>query len=167
MWLITTTGAAIAACTLLPFALPAVVDIACLGIIMSAVVFAPAVVTAFLRRQRVASVLQNYPWNEVPYEVLPHNAGNPTLVTIIFRDDYTPTFRVFPFPVTFDGPRIWFAGDARYGGVVSPIGGHAPVRVVPHRMPAGHWGGGNGGEPDALAVRVGLVRRRSGKGTQT
>ncbi|MEU9299973.1 hypothetical protein [Streptomyces sp. NPDC048269] len=58
--------------------------------------------------------------------------------------------------------RIWFAGDPRFGGVVSPVGGHYPVRVVPH-TPRREEAGGEGFE---LALRVGLVRR-SGKGTRT
>ncbi|MFD3544344.1 hypothetical protein ACFWUW_01770 [Streptomyces sp. NPDC058655] len=90
------------------------------------------------------------------------------MIAIPFREDYAPTFRIIPFPIALaerenDHPgRIWFAGDPRFGGVVSPVGGHYPVRVVPDKVPVEGWGGGD----DALALRVGLMRR-SGKATQT
>ncbi|MFG2292607.1 hypothetical protein [Streptomyces sp. NPDC048603] len=131
----------------------------------------------YVRRIRILAVLRAYPWQDrqCEYSSRADSSTDATLIRIGFDASYTPQFRLFPYPLDLarkenaHPDRVWFAGDPRYGGVVSPVGGHYPVRVVPHRMPEGRWsgGGGNGDEPDALAVRVGLVRRRSGKGTQT
>ncbi|MER6314009.1 hypothetical protein ABT237_09600 [Streptomyces sp. NPDC001581] len=94
--------------------------------------------------------------------------GSPATMDVRFGEDSTATFRIIPFPVALaalegDQPdRIWFAGDPRFGGVVSPVGGHYPVRVVPH-TPRREECGGEGFD---LARRVGLVRA-SGKGTRT
>ncbi|MDJ0382678.1 hypothetical protein [Streptomyces sp. G-G2] len=123
---------------------------------------------AYLRRLRVAIVLRSYPWQEYTCSYPPRPATSPTIVSIPFSASFEPSYRVTPFPVDLarkqnaHPDRIWFAGDPRFGGVVSPVGGHYPVRVVPARVPAGGWGGGD----DALARRVGLMRR-GGKGTQT
>ncbi|MFJ6755703.1 hypothetical protein ACIQNK_11865 [Streptomyces sp. NPDC091273] len=130
--------------------------------------FLPWVVIAYFRRRRVAAVLQAYPWREWPCQHPPRPPGSPGTVVIPFRDDFTATFRFIPFPVVLTQldnahpGRIWFAGDPRFGGVVSPVGGHYPVRVVPH-TPRREECGGEGFE---LARRVGLVRA-SGKGTRT
>ncbi|MFD3938596.1 hypothetical protein ACFWSF_09845 [Streptomyces sp. NPDC058611] len=127
--------------------------------------FLPVVAIAYWRRQRIASVLQAYPWREVHCQ---HDPRRPSVISIGFSAGFAPTFRMFPFPVQLtdresggNGP-IWFAGDPRFGGVVSPVGGHYPVRVVPDEVPAEGWSGGD----DGLALRVGLMRR-SGKGTRT
>lgn len=123
----------------------------------------PVVVLAFCRRQRIAAVLQAYPWQEVTAH---HVIQRPSIIEIHFTEDLVPAYRMIPFPVQVTSDAhpelIWFAGDPRYGGVVSPVGGHCPVRVVPDKVPAEGWQGGD----DVLASRVGL-RRRSGKGTQT
>ncbi|WP_412076145.1 hypothetical protein ACLF6K_10465 [Streptomyces xanthophaeus] len=130
--------------------------------------FLPWVVIAFVRRRRVAAVLQAYPWQEFPCRHPRRASGSPASITIPFREDFTATLRIIPFPVDLvelengHPDRIWFAGDPRFGGVVSPVGGHYPVRVVPH-TPRREECGGDGFE---LALRVGLVRR-SGKGTRT
>lgn len=128
----------------------------------------PWVVIAYFRRRRVAAVLQTYPWHEWPCRHPVRPPGSPATIAISFRDDLTATFRILPFPVELaqrengHPDRIWFAGDPRFGGVVSPVGGHYPVRVVAH-VPRREERGGEGFE---LALRVGLVRR-SGKGTRT
>ncbi|MER6198851.1 hypothetical protein ABT234_16000 [Streptomyces sp. NPDC001586] len=130
--------------------------------------FLPWVVVAYFRRWRVAAVLQAYPWQEWPCQHPTRPPGSPGTIVIPFREDFTATFRFIPFPVALaalegDRPdRIWFAGDPRFGGVVSPVGGHYPVRVVPH-TPRREECGGEGFD---LARRVGLVRA-SGKGTRT
>ncbi|MFD3694757.1 hypothetical protein ACFWUZ_01105 [Streptomyces sp. NPDC058646] len=135
------------------------------SVVAVVVPFLPVVVVAFCRRRRIASILQTYPWCELPYETDPQTAS---LVVIRFTDQIASTFRLFPFPVQLAAdahersPRLWFAGDPRFGGVVSPVGGHYPVRVVPH-APRREECGGDGFD---LALRVGLVRR-SGKGTRT
>ncbi|WP_030385204.1 hypothetical protein [Streptomyces sp. NRRL S-241] len=128
----------------------------------------PWVVIAYFRRRRVAAVLQAYPWRELPCRHQRRPPGSPATVAIPFEEDFTALFRIIPLPVPLatleDGhpDRIWFAGDPRFGGVVSPVGGHYPVRVVPH-TPRREECGGEGFE---LARRVGLVRG-SGKGTRT
>ncbi|MGW6979416.1 hypothetical protein ACWGE1_08215 [Streptomyces sp. NPDC054932] len=130
--------------------------------------YLPWVVVTYFRRRRVAAVLQAYPWRELPCRHQPRVNGSPASVAIPFREDFTAMFRIIPFPVPLalmegDHPdRIWFAGDPRFGGVVSPVGGHYPVRVVPH-TPRREECGGEGFD---LARRVGLVRG-SGKGTRT
>ncbi|WP_328928689.1 hypothetical protein OG429_31815 [Streptomyces sp. NBC_00190] len=128
--------------------------------------FLPWVVITYFRRHRVADILQAYPWRQLPCRFPRRATGSPATIAITFGDDLTGTFRTIPFPVAElenNRPdRIWFAGDPRFGGVVSPVGGHYPVRVVPH-TPRREECGGEGFE---LALRVGLVRR-SGKGTRT
>ncbi|MFF4261802.1 hypothetical protein [Streptomyces virginiae] len=130
--------------------------------------YLPWVVVTYLRRRRVAAVLQAYPWQEWPCRHPRRPPGSPATVAIPFREGFTAMFRIIPFPVPLalleDGhpDRIWFAGDPRFGGVVSPVGGHYPVRVVPH-TPRREECGGEGFE---LARRVGLVRG-SGKATRT
>ncbi|MER7823358.1 hypothetical protein ABTX85_12440 [Streptomyces sp. NPDC096097] len=136
--------------------------------IISIAPYLPWVVVMYFRRRRVAAVLQAYPWREWPCHHPRRPPGSPATIAVPFREDFTAMFRVIPFPVPVaimegDHPdRIWFAGDPRFGGVVSPVGGHYPVRVVPH-TPRREECGGEGFE---LARRVGLVRA-SGKATRT
>ncbi|MGW7110198.1 hypothetical protein ACWGHU_29050 [Streptomyces xanthophaeus] len=163
----------------LSLGVPPVVALACIGHVPHAGTgfalvtvlvcpFLPWVVIAYFRRHRVAAVLQAYPWQEFPCRHPRRASGSPAAVTVLFLEAFTPTFRTIPFPVDLaereDGTpdRIWFAGDPRFGGVVSPVGGHYPVRVVPH-VPRREECGGDGFD---LALRVGLVRR-SGKATRT
>ncbi|MEU7723704.1 hypothetical protein AB0B78_00300 [Streptomyces sp. NPDC040724] len=128
----------------------------------------PWVVIAYFRRRRVAAVLQAYPWQEWPCRHPSRVPESPATMEIRFTENTTATFRIIPFPVALahlesnHPDRIWFAGDPRFGGVVSPVGGHYPVRVVPH-TPRREECGGEGFD---LARRVGLVRA-SGKGTRT
>ncbi|MFD3325042.1 hypothetical protein [Streptomyces sp. NPDC058701] len=166
---------------LLSLVLPLAFTLACLWFdfmrqgallfIMSTIGFitwVPWAAIAYWRRHRVAAVLQAYPWCELPCLHPARATGSPATIAIPFREDFSPTYRIIPFPIALaerenDHPdRIWFAGDPRFGGVVSPVGGHYPVRVVPDKVPAEGWSGGD----DGLALRVGLVRR-SGKGTRT
>ncbi|MFJ4859633.1 MULTISPECIES: hypothetical protein [unclassified Streptomyces] len=158
---------------------PPVAALVCIGLVphaglafalmtMLAAPMFPWVVIAYFRRRRVAAVLQAYPWRELPCRHQRRPPGSPATVAIPFGEDFTALFRIIPLPVPLatleDGhpDRIWFAGDPRFGGVVSPVGGHYPVRVVPH-TPRREECGGEGFE---LARRVGLVRG-SGKGTRT
>ncbi|MFD7263610.1 hypothetical protein [Streptomyces sp. NPDC059874] len=130
--------------------------------------FLPLMVIAYFRRRRIAAVLQAYPWREWQCLHPIRPPGSPVTITIPFREDFTATFRIIPLPVELSArdnghpDRIWFAGDPRFGGVVSPVGGHYPVRVVAH-VPRREECGGEGFE---LALRVGLVRP-NGKGTRT
>ncbi|MFI6283936.1 hypothetical protein ACIBCM_04100 [Streptomyces sp. NPDC051018] len=88
---------------------------------------------------------------------------SPKSIEIRFTQQYAPALRITwysgdlarkrnPAPQT-----IWFAGDPRYGGVVSPVGGHFPVRVVPE-APAQTVPGCGTHEADALAEQAGLLR---------
>ncbi|WP_405422157.1 hypothetical protein [Streptomyces erythrochromogenes] len=128
----------------------------------------PWVIIAYIRRHRVKAVLRSYSWHEWPCRYPLRPPGSPATIAIPFREDFTATLRILPFPIALaqlenDHPdRIWFAGDPRFGGVVSPVGGHYPVRVVPH-TPRREECGGEGFD---LARRVGLVRA-SGKATRT
>ncbi|MFJ9545650.1 hypothetical protein [Streptomyces erythrochromogenes] len=130
--------------------------------------YLPWVIIAYIRRHRVKAVLRSYPWSEWPCRHPLRPPGSPATIAIPFREDFTATLRILPFPIALaqlenDHPdRIWFAGDPRFGGVVSPVGGHYPVRVVPH-TPRREECGGEGFD---LARRVGLVRA-SGKATRT
>ncbi|GHI86333.1 hypothetical protein [Streptomyces xanthophaeus] len=142
--------------------------VACALITMLVSPLLPWVAIAYARRRRVAGVLQAYPWRELPCQQPARATGSPATILVPFRENFTATFRTIPFPMDLaereDGTpgRIWFAGDPRFGGVVSPVGGHYPVRVVPH-VPRREECGGDGFD---LALRVGLVRR-SGKATRT
>lgn len=117
----------------------------------------------YVRRQRVAAVLQAYPWQEVPYWTVP---GSPPGITIPFAENYVPTFTMLPFPEDFTDGSIWFAGDPRFGGVVSPVGGHRPVRAVLSIGSVRAPTDGSIDGDDDLARTVGIMRR-SGKGTQS
>ncbi|MEV8531884.1 hypothetical protein [Streptomyces sp. NPDC051211] len=169
VWLIGTAASGLIAGTIMSFGKVMAALLASLYVVMLVVAILPVVAIAFFRRHRVAEVLQAYPWREFPCRYPARAAGSPTTVVITVEAGFSPTFRVIPFPVPLaetQNPhpgRIWFAGDPRFGGVVSPVGGHYPVRVVPHAPPGREWGAP---EDDLLARRVGLVRR-SGKGTQT
>ncbi|WP_445269544.1 hypothetical protein [Streptomyces sp. DSM 41634] len=141
----------------------AVVPVSAVVIII--VPFLPVVVIAYCTRRRVASVLQAYPWRELPCQ---HVAQRPSLIAVAFAQDFSPALRMFPFPVQLTDREnegsgtIWFAGDPRFGGVASPVGGHHPVRVVFDAVPGEPWGRGD----DELARQTGLMRR-NGKGTRT
>ncbi|MER5933520.1 hypothetical protein [Streptomyces sp. NPDC002054] len=169
VWLIGTVALGAVSCTAISYAPAPLALIAFMSIVVTGLAILPAVAIAFFRRQRVAAVLRAYPWLECLCRYPAQAAGNPTTIVVAFQNGYAPTFRIVPFPVALaetqnsHPDRIWFAGDPRFGGVVSPVGGHYPVRVVPHAPAGREW---DGPGDVALARRVGLVRR-SGKGTQT
>ncbi|MEV6570806.1 hypothetical protein [Streptomyces sp. NPDC051577] len=137
-------------------------------VIVFVVPYVPVVLIAYFRRHRVAAVLRSYAWREHVCSYAPRATGIQATISISFSETYSSSYRLIPFPLdlaTIENShpdRIWFAGDPRFGGVVSPVGGHYPVRAVPAKVPAEGRPGGD----DVLASRVGL-RRRSGKGTQT
>ncbi|WP_433572962.1 hypothetical protein [Streptomyces sp. CA-251247] len=116
---------------------------------------------ALHRTRRVATILETYPWRAYPCEYPRRTGESPKVIMIRFSDDHAPVLRFTPFSVNLaqkQNPQpdtIWFAGDPRFGGVVSPVGGHFPVRVVPE-APAGHIPDGSP-EDDALAERAGLI----------
>lgn len=117
---------------------------------------------ALRRTRRNAAILKTYPWRAYPCEYPHRSLESPKVIRIKFTDNHAPTLRFTPFSVNLkekQNPRpdmIWFAGDIRYGGVVSPVGGHFPVRVVPdaprEAVPDGTP------EADELAQRADLVR---------
>ncbi|MFD7556255.1 hypothetical protein [Streptomyces sp. NPDC059533] len=127
--------------------------------------FLPVVFLTYRYKRRVVSVLQNYPWRELEGR---HLLQTPSLIAVRFSEDFTPTFRMTPFPIRLtcedrEGEaRIWFAGDPRYGGVASAVGGQSLVRVVSDTAPLDGWAATDG--DDRLARKTGLARR-SGKGT--
>ncbi|MEU9015218.1 hypothetical protein AB0D12_36960 [Streptomyces sp. NPDC048479] len=121
-----------------------------------------ATLLALRRTRRVADILRTYPWRAYPCEYPHRSTESPKVIMIRFADDYTPVLRFTPFSVHLEQKQnlhpdtIWFVGDPRYGGVVSPVGGHFPVRVVlestDQTVPDGTP------EDDALAERAGLVK---------
>ena len=117
---------------------------------------------ALRRTKRVAAILRTYPWRAYPCEYPSRTGERPKVIRIKFAENYAPILRFTPFSVCLaekQNPQpdtIWFAGDPRYGGVVSPVGGHFPVRVVPEAM--GEAVPGGTPEDDALAELAGLVK---------
>ncbi|WP_405997462.1 hypothetical protein [Streptomyces sp. NBC_00829] len=115
-----------------------------IGFILICLLFHPVMMCAtFLalrRTSRVAAILKTYAWRAFPCEYPRRTGESPKVILINFADGHMPVFRFTPFSVSLAQKRnpqpdmIWFAGDPRYGGVVSPVGGHFPVRVVPESM---------------------------------
>ncbi|WP_455360244.1 hypothetical protein [Streptomyces sp. SYSU K21746] len=144
------------------------VGMACTGLFLHVPALA-ATIVALVRTQRIAQILRSYPWQAYGCHYPRRPSTSPTVVEIRFREDYAPLLRVTPFPVLLQQKQnahpdlIWFAGDPRYGGVISPVGGHFPVRVVPESVPAQGWVGS--AEDDVLAEQAGLVT--GGKAHQT
>lgn len=144
-----------------------------IGLTVLCVFFYPFMLTltfvAVWRTQRVKNILSTYPWRAYPCSYPPRALEQPVVIRIRFSEQYAPTLRITPFSVELDRKQnpqpdmIWFAGDPRYGGVVSPVGGHYPVRVVPEDMGDGVPGGAP--EEDVLAERAGLVK--GGKARQS
>ncbi|MFF8841307.1 hypothetical protein ACF08N_01035 [Streptomyces sp. NPDC015127] len=137
-----------------------------IGMIVISVLFYPLLLTvtylALRRTRRNAAILRTYPWRAFPCEYPRRSLESPKVVVINFTDDHAPVLRFTPFSVNLrekQNPQpdmIWFAGDIRYGGVVSPVGGHFPVRVVPD-APAAPVPAGTAGE-DELARVAELVK---------
>ncbi|MER5774523.1 hypothetical protein ABT144_09545 [Streptomyces sp. NPDC002039] len=167
-WVALLCGSMLVSVVCLWFGLIPQARLAFIVVIVVVAPYVPVVLIAYLRRHRVAAVLRSYPWREHACSYTPRATGVQATIRIPFSETYSSAYRLIPFPMdlaTIENShpdRIWFAGDPRFGGVVSPVGGHYPVRAVPAKVPADGWLGGD----DVLASRVGL-RRRSGKGTQT
>ncbi|GGZ33689.1 hypothetical protein GCM10010387_29850 [Streptomyces inusitatus] len=117
---------------------------------------------ALRRTRRMARILALYPWQAYPCTYPRRSVESPKAIVIEFSEAYTPVLRLAlhsgdlakkqnPSP-----DLIWFAGDPRYGGVISPVGGHFPVRVVPE--PPGGGAPGGGTAADVLAERAELVK---------
>ncbi|MFI1395564.1 hypothetical protein [Streptomyces sp. NPDC020681] len=135
------------------------------GFIVLSVIFYPLIMfvtcLALHRTKRVATILRTYPWRAYPCGYPRRSLESPRAVVIRFSEDHAPVLRTTQYSGHLQNKQnphpdmIWFAGDPRFGGVVSPVGGHFPVRVVPESMgdalPPGTP------EDDALAERAGLV----------
>ncbi|MER5884787.1 hypothetical protein ABT160_13235 [Streptomyces sp. NPDC001941] len=137
------------------------------GLTVVYLLLAPTLVgaTAATLRQarRIEAVLRAYPWRAYACSYPPHPSTGPVTIAIRFDDAYAPVLRLTPHPVELEHKRnprpdtIWFAGDPRFGGVVSPVGGHYPVRVVPQDL-GDHVPPGTT-EEDARAERAGIQHR--------
>ncbi|MFI1014966.1 hypothetical protein [Streptomyces sp. NPDC020965] len=116
---------------------------------------------ALHRTRRVARILQVYPWRTYSCDYPRRTGESPKVIRIRFSEDHSPVLRFTPFSVDLmrkQNPApgtIWFAGDPRFGGVASPVGGHFPVRVVPESPRAPVPPGTP--EDDALAERAELI----------
>ncbi|GLF98399.1 hypothetical protein [Streptomyces yaizuensis] len=112
----------------------------------------------------MARILATYSWQAYPCHYPRRSPESPRTIVIRFAEDHSPVLRVtFHAGDLADRENstpntIWFAGDPRYGGVVSPVGGHFPVRVVPDSPPSPGLPGTP--EDDALAERAELVKGR-------
>ncbi|WP_031074283.1 magnesium transporter [Streptomyces sp. NRRL S-118] len=106
---------------------------------------------------RTGRILRCYGWRAYPCTYVPRSRED--LMVISFG----PGADVVMFPAPFrcdlrakrnDHPAyIWFAGDPRCGGVVSPVGGHYPQRVLTKESPPA------AAVAPPVAERAGLARR--------
>ncbi|MFF0447958.1 hypothetical protein ACFYT4_16375 [Streptomyces sp. NPDC004609] len=134
-------------------------------LLINAVCYPPCLLAAGLalrRTKRLTKVLETYPWRAYPCAYPRRSLESPKSIEIRFTHAYMPVLRITWYSGNLARKRnpspqtIWFAGDPRYGGVVSPVGGHFPVRVVPEASAQAVSGGGTE-EADVLAERAGLV----------
>ncbi|MEE1754042.1 hypothetical protein [Streptomyces sp. SP18CS02] len=159
IWLIFTSTAAIAAGSLCT--VEKSWELAALSLFFFSFML-PLTVIALQRTRRVAQILRTYPWQAYACSYPPRALDRPTVIRIGFSEQHTPVLRITPFSVELARKQnsqpdmIWFAGDPRFGGVVSPVGGHFPVRVVPEDMGDGAPQGT--AEDDALAEKADLVK---------
>ncbi|MFE6127359.1 hypothetical protein ACFQ6Q_03650 [Streptomyces sp. NPDC056437] len=116
---------------------------------------------ALLCTPRTARILQSYVWQEYPCSYPPRGQRRDFVVVVTVAPGHEVTLHTTPYRHNLQHKRdphpgvIWFAGDPHSGGVVSPVGGHAPLRVAstalwdrdPQLPPA-----------DAVAERAGLAR---------
>jgi hypothetical protein len=166
LWLVFTVALAAAAITYS-------IEHSSIGLAVLSTVFfgpvLPTVVIALLRTRRNRRILSSYPWRAHACSYPRRPRDSPVVITVHFGDQHRPVWRITPFSVDLAHKRnahpgmIWFAGDPAIGGVVSPAGGHFPVRVVPDRrldsLPRGTP------EAHALAERAGLVKNGRVLGT--
>ncbi|WP_433465954.1 hypothetical protein [Spirillospora sp. CA-128828] len=166
LWLIATVAAAVAVvpiCVLL--GVPALIFVAELLLVLLAL---PLEATAMVALRRTERVLRTYGWEAFPasFDMISGGAGQ--RVTIEFAQGHTAPFgggllnrspkarsrRAHP-------ELVWFAGDRRFGGVTSPVGGGLPVLLYRQRRAKGKAARGTA-EADALARKAGLDRASSG-----
>ncbi len=130
-----------------------------------ALLIVPATVTALVSARRMGRILRAYPWQEHPCTF----RRRAQVTVVVLRPE--PGYEVPLQPVVLNSDlsrdrgstveSMWFAGDLRFGGVVSPPGGHRVVRVA-RTSPAKAARSRKGASPtaDTLAEQVGLTRGR-------
>lgn len=118
-------------------------------------------VLALAHAPRIARILQSYPWHAYPCTYPPAAQRRAFAVAITVAPGQEFRLQTTPYRHNLQHKHdphpgvIWFAGDPHSGGVVSPVGGHAPLRVAatalwerdPQLPPA-----------DAVAERAGLAK---------
>ncbi|MFK0120520.1 hypothetical protein [Streptomyces sp. NPDC090994] len=129
---------------------------------VAALIVVPVTVTLIVSARRAGRVLRAYPWQEQPCVF--RRQGRDVLVVLMPERGYEVPLRPSPLRVDPSGGHgdalesMWFAGDLRFGGVVSPPGGHRVVRVTrPNAAKAARARRGASPTADALAERVGLI----------
>ncbi|SDJ51032.1 hypothetical protein [Streptomyces indicus] len=82
-------------------------------------------------------ILRTYPWQTLPCEHVVHSENTERFrIKTTFAKD-TLILQPVPYSYKLEGrsgahpTTIWYAGPPSGKGVVSPVGGHFPVRVVP------------------------------------
>lgn len=161
-WLAATVAAAVAVvpvCLLL--GVPVLILLAELLILVALLVESMALASV----RRAGPVLRTYGWTALPasFEVVRGERGGQRVVIEFARGESAPF--TGGMLVRSPGARsrrahpelVWFAGDRRFGGVVSPVGGGHPVLVYRQRRAKGGAARGTA-EADALARKAGLDR---------
>ncbi|MFF3459071.1 hypothetical protein ACFYXH_33100 [Streptomyces sp. NPDC002730] len=117
---------------------------------------------ALIHTPRTARILQSYPWRAYQCSYPPRGQRQDFLISVSVAPDQELLLHTSPYRCNLQYKRnehpdtIWFAGDPSCGGVVSPAGGHYPVRAVR----TGLWQGRPLELPaaDALAESAGLAK---------
>ncbi len=94
--------------------------------------------------RRAERILRAHPWRPVPCEYVVHTGSSTTWQ---LRAQLSEEGELLLQPVPYDcnlhkragdyRTTIWYAGPPTGKGVVSPVGGHFPVRVIPIPEPQG------------------------------
>ncbi|MCP3818341.1 hypothetical protein NLX86_09495 [Streptomyces sp. A3M-1-3] len=128
-----------------------------------AVTVAPLAAIGLASTTRSRRILRHYPWRAFTCTLL-EPLGEGHELHIALRSDQGREVRLQPIPFRCNVLRhakghpdtIWFAGDLECGGVVSPVGGHYPVRVI--RYPRNTALSLLGTDSGALTEKAGLAR---------
>jgi hypothetical protein len=128
-----------------------------------ALVLVPVSLHALVSAQRMGRVLRTYPWQTHPCSF--DRRGRETRVVLKPEPGQEVFLRTIPFRVHLNRDQgatptaMWFAGDLRVGGVVSPAGGHRPVRTVRVNLSQHLRKARRRADPgaDALAQKAGLM----------
>ncbi|MEU8570147.1 hypothetical protein AB0C51_17655 [Streptomyces pathocidini] len=123
-------------------------------------VLVPVTAWTIISARRVGRILRTYAWEPCPCVF--DSAGRDTQISLRPEPGRQAPFRTVPFryDLSRDGgeriEEVWFAGDFRYGGVVSPPGGHRPIRVIRANLKKASPRAEPGA--DTLAEKAGLTR---------